>query len=175
MEKHTSLEKQTDYEGWLIEHVQRENPAVRDGRLATVRGHAFTAEDHVRWTMIGALMCDFRIDYDRVAAEVPAYGAHVADQVARLGRDHPIVKTQYYLETIDAEGGLRVVAGDIGRAIVKVSAVNEEFHRITAPAKVFTTQAAFIDAFNDGELEQDFVAVDLHHGALDEGVRAGDE
>ena len=48
----------------------------------------------------------FLADADRVAREVPAYGAHVADQVARLGRQHPIVKTQYYLEEISSEGGL---------------------------------------------------------------------
>jgi hypothetical protein len=43
---------------------------------------------------------------DAVAAEVPAYGEHVRKQVARLGRNHPIIRSQYYLETIDAEGGL---------------------------------------------------------------------
>ncbi|MEO0692692.1 MAG: oxygen-independent coproporphyrinogen III oxidase [Pseudomonadota bacterium] len=36
---------------------------VRDGGLATVRGHAFTAEDKVREAMIGKLMCDFAIDF----------------------------------------------------------------------------------------------------------------
>ena len=59
----------------------------------------------------------------------------------------------------DAEGGLRVVEGEVGRAIVKVSAVDEKYRAIRAPAKVFHSQAAFTQAFNDGELEQDFVAV----------------
>jgi phosphogluconate dehydratase len=57
------------------------------------------------------------------------------------------------------EGGLRLVAGNLGRAIVKVSAVDEEHHAVEAPAKVFQSQQAFVDAFNNGELEQDFVAV----------------
>ncbi len=57
------------------------------------------------------------------------------------------------------EGGLRLVAGNLGRAIVKVSAVHSEHHVIEAPAKVFQSQQAFVDAFNNGELEQDFVAV----------------
>ena len=48
----------------------------------------------------------FVVDADAVAAEVPAYGAYVAEQVARLGRQHPMVKTQYYSEEIDAQGGL---------------------------------------------------------------------
>jgi phosphogluconate dehydratase len=62
-------------------------------------------------------------------------------------------------DPFDSEGGLRVVDGDIGRAVVKVSAVSKEHHSITAPAKVFGTQAEFTKAFNDGELEQDLVAV----------------
>ena len=57
------------------------------------------------------------------------------------------------------EGGLRLVAGNLGRAIVKVSAVDAEHHAVEAPAKVFQSQQAFVDAFNNGELEQDFVAV----------------
>ncbi len=43
---------------------------------------------------------------DEVAAEVPAYGAFVAGQVARLGRQHPMVRTQFYSEEIDGQGGL---------------------------------------------------------------------
>ena len=57
------------------------------------------------------------------------------------------------------EGGMRLVAGNIGRAIVKVSAVDPEHHAIKAPARVFRQQQDFVDAFNKGELEQDFVAV----------------
>jgi hypothetical protein len=43
---------------------------------------------------------------DEVAAEVPAYGAFVRDQVTRLGRGHPMVKSQFYSEEIDAECGM---------------------------------------------------------------------
>lgn len=48
----------------------------------------------------------FVIDAGRVAQEAPAYGRFVAEQVARLGRNHPLVKTQYFCEEIDAEGGM---------------------------------------------------------------------
>ena len=48
----------------------------------------------------------FRIDANRVGAEVPAYAAFVAEQVARLGRDHPAVRTQYFSEEIDAVGSM---------------------------------------------------------------------
>ena len=48
----------------------------------------------------------FVLDADQVAAEVPAYGDFVAEQVKRLGRSNPMIRTQYYSEEIDAEGGL---------------------------------------------------------------------
>lgn len=46
----------------------------------------------------------FHITADQVAAEVPAYAAFVEKQVAKLGRNHPLVRTQLYSEEIDAEG-----------------------------------------------------------------------
>ena len=46
----------------------------------------------------------FHITADQVAAEVPAYAQFVQKQVAKLGRNHPLVKTQLYSEEIDAEG-----------------------------------------------------------------------
>jgi len=48
----------------------------------------------------------FKYDADRVGAELPAYAAYVADEVARQGRNHPLIRTQYFLEEIDAQGGL---------------------------------------------------------------------
>jgi phosphogluconate dehydratase len=57
------------------------------------------------------------------------------------------------------EGGMQLVQGNLGRAVVKVSAVDPAHYSVTAPAKVFHTQQAFVDAFNDGDLEQDFVAI----------------
>ena len=62
-------------------------------------------------------------------------------------------------DPFDREGGLRLVAGNVGRAIVKVSAVAPQHRSIEAPARVFASQSAFTKAFNDGELEMDFVAV----------------
>ncbi len=67
-------------------------------------------------------------------------------------------------EPFDQEGGLRLVQGNLGRAIVKISAVAEQYHAITAPARVFASQQEFKDAFNDGELDTDFVAVLANQG-----------
>jgi hypothetical protein len=48
----------------------------------------------------------FTITADQVSEEVPAYGDFVRQQVARMGREHPLVKTQFYGEEIDALGGM---------------------------------------------------------------------
>jgi len=48
----------------------------------------------------------FAYNADVVGNEVPAYAKYVAGQVERLGRNHPLIKTQYFLEAIDAQGGL---------------------------------------------------------------------
>ncbi len=45
----------------------------------------------------------FVLTADEVAQEVPAYGQYVAEQVARLGRFHPLVRTQYFSEEIAAQ------------------------------------------------------------------------
>ena len=48
----------------------------------------------------------WRLSADQVSSEVPYYGEFVAEQISKLGRQHPMVKTQYFSEDIDAEGGL---------------------------------------------------------------------
>lgn len=65
---------------------------------------------------------------------------------------------------------MRVVDGNVGRAIVKLSAVSEEHYTVTAPARVFHSQAAFTAAFNNGELEMDFVAVLSYQGPSANGM-----
>jgi phosphogluconate dehydratase len=70
----------------------------------------------------------------------------------------------------DKEGGLRLVQGNIGRAIAKVSAVSENHQSITAKAIVFESQDALTNAFQDGELERDFVAVLPFQGARAVGM-----
>ena len=48
----------------------------------------------------------FVISADEVAQEVPAYGEFVRQQIERLGRDHPMVRTQYFSEMMEQAGGL---------------------------------------------------------------------
>ena len=67
-------------------------------------------------------------------------------------------------------GGLRVLAGNLGRAIVKVSAVNPVHWMIEAPAEVFLSQDEFIHAYRTGKLEKDFVAVIKYQGPKANGM-----
>jgi phosphogluconate dehydratase len=73
-------------------------------------------------------------------------------------------------DAFDGEGGLRLVQGNLGRAIVKVSAVEPRHYRIEAPARVFGSQEAFIEAFKAGLLDGDFVAVVPWQGASANGM-----
>lgn len=62
-------------------------------------------------------------------------------------------------------GGLKILHGNIGRAVIKVSAVKEEHHVVIAPARVFDHQDDVITAFKKGELNQDTVVVVKNQGA----------
>lgn len=67
-------------------------------------------------------------------------------------------------------GGLVVLDGNLGRAVVKVSAVKEEHRIIEAPAIVFSSQHELMDRFKAGDLERDFVAVIPFQGPKANGM-----
>jgi phosphogluconate dehydratase len=58
-----------------------------------------------------------------------------------------------------AEGGLKLLTGNLGRSVIKVSAVPADRHVVEAPAIVFDTQEQLLAAFKAGTLERDFIAV----------------
>ncbi|MDA3912858.1 phosphogluconate dehydratase [Oleiagrimonas sp.] len=62
-------------------------------------------------------------------------------------------------EPFQAEGGLRVLNGNLGRAAIKVSSVPEDRHVVEAPAVIFHDQDEVRGAFERGELDRDMVAV----------------
>ncbi len=68
------------------------------------------------------------------------------------------------------EGGLRVMEGNLGRGVMKVSAVAPEHQIVEAPALVFEDQQDLADAFKAGELERDFVAVMRFQGPRSNGM-----
>ena len=62
-------------------------------------------------------------------------------------------------EAFTPDGGLRLLTGNLGKGIIKVSAVKPEHQVVEAPARVFDSQDAFAAAFKAGELHRDLIAV----------------
>ncbi|MBV9995615.1 MAG: phosphogluconate dehydratase [Caulobacteraceae bacterium] len=73
-------------------------------------------------------------------------------------------------DPFDAEGGIRMVKGPLGRAVVKTSAVKPEHRVVEAPAICFDDQEALLGAFRRGELDRDFVAVVRFQGPRSNGM-----
>ncbi|MDP2609911.1 MULTISPECIES: phosphogluconate dehydratase [unclassified Oceanobacter] len=63
-----------------------------------------------------------------------------------------------------ANGGLKLMRGNLGRGVIKVSAVAEAHRVVEAPAIVFNDQDDLAEAFKRGELEKDFIAVVRYQG-----------
>jgi len=73
-------------------------------------------------------------------------------------------------QPFSADGGLKLLAGNLGRAVIKTSAVKPEHRVVEAPAIVFDTQEALMAAFQRGELNRDFVAVVRFQGPRANGM-----
>ena len=102
-------------------------------------------------TCVGEVMADFG------RRATLAEGAISWPEERPTSSDHTIIRP--VANPFQAEGGISVVKGDIGRAVVKVSAVAEEHRTIDAPARVFQSQDEFAEAFEAGELNEDMVVV----------------
>jgi phosphogluconate dehydratase len=68
------------------------------------------------------------------------------------------------------DGGLRLVQGNVGRAVFKTSAVDEQRWLIEAPARCFSDQNEVLEAFKAGELERDVVVVVRFQGPRANGM-----
>lgn len=82
--------------------------------------------------------------------------------------DDTIVRT--IEEPFSPEGGFRILTGNIGRACIKVSAVERDRWTIEAPARVFTDQSEVQAAFKAGELDRDVVVVVRFQGPRANGM-----
>ena len=69
-----------------------------------------------------------------------------------------------------ATGGLKLLLGNLGRSVIKVSAVPENLHVIEAPCRVFDSQEALHSAFSAGELDRDVVCVVRWQGPQANGM-----
>ena len=69
-----------------------------------------------------------------------------------------------------ANGGLKMLSGNLGRAVMKISAVAKERHVIAAPALIFETEAEVKAAFEDGNLNRDVIVVVRGQGPAATGM-----
>ena len=67
-------------------------------------------------------------------------------------------------------GGLRLLQGNLGRSVIKVSAVKPDHRRVSAPARVFASQEALLAAYKAGELDRDVIAVVRFQGPRANGM-----
>jgi len=99
-----------------------------------------------------------RLDGDRVVWEEGPKASH--DTAVLRSVDDPFAK----------DGGLKVLEGNLGRSVVKTSAVASEHRIVTAPARVFDDQADFLAAFAADDLDGDLVAVLRYQGPAANGM-----
>lgn len=85
---------------------------------------------------------------------------HSGDVSVLTSYDQPFAK----------EGGIKLLTGNLGQAIIKVSAVAEAHHIVEAPCRVFASQEALTAAFEKKELFQDVIAVVRFQGAAANGM-----
>ncbi|MBY5599616.1 phosphogluconate dehydratase [Rhizobium leguminosarum] len=101
---------------------------------------------------------------------------------ARLGENGAVLREPSPEKSVDpkvlssietpfqANGGLKMLRGNLGKAVIKISAVKPERHIIEAPAVIFHSQQALQDAFKEGKLNRDFIAVVRFQGPKANGM-----
>jgi phosphogluconate dehydratase len=104
----------------------------------------------------------------RAEARLDAGGNVRWEPATRVSHDANVLRPAS--EPFQTTGGLKLLSGNLGRAVIKVSAVKPERHVIEAPAIVFHSQNQLMDAFKAGELERDFVAVVRFQGPRANGM-----
>ena len=95
-------------------------------------------------------------------------GAALAWADASESKDDTIVRSA--AKPFSATGGLKLLTGNLGRSVIKVSSVPDDRHVIEAAARVFDSQQGLLDAFNAGELEKDVICVVRWQGPQANGM-----
>ncbi len=83
-------------------------------------------------------------------------------------KDESIVRSAAH--PFSASGGLKLLEGNLGRSVIKVSSVPDDRHVIEAPARIFDSQEALHAAFNAGELDRDLICVVRWQGPQANGM-----
>jgi phosphogluconate dehydratase len=103
-----------------------------------------------------------------VEARLGADGSVVREASPRASGDEKVLVP--FSKAFQATGGLKVLSGNLGHAVIKTSAVKPERRVIEAPAKVFDSQQGLNDAFKAGLLTGDFIAVIRFQGPKANGM-----
>ncbi|MCE4555827.1 phosphogluconate dehydratase [Pelomonas cellulosilytica] len=106
--------------------------------------------------------------YTFVPRAVGQGGEVVREALPAVSGDDGVVRTAG--APFSATGGLMLLTGNLGRAVIKISAVPEDRHIVEAPCRIFTTQEAMQAAFKAGELERDVVVVVRFQGPHANGM-----
>jgi len=106
----------------------------------------------------------------REFGKVPARGGERLrwNDLPAASGDDSVVRTA--AAPFSATGGLKLLTGNLGRSVIKVSAVPEDRHIVEAPAIVFNAQEELLAAFKAGELQRDFIAVVRFQGPRANGM-----
>ncbi|MFC3678289.1 phosphogluconate dehydratase [Ferrovibrio xuzhouensis] len=103
--------------------------------------------------------------------QVPALeegGGVVWKTAGGASRDRDVLRTVD--EPFAADGGLKLLSGNLGRAVIKTSAVKPQHRIVEAPVRIFHDQADLQAAFARGELDRDFIAVVRFQGPQANGM-----
>jgi phosphogluconate dehydratase len=101
-------------------------------------------------------------------AEPALEGNQLVWSVAGASKDTSIVRPA--TDPFSPTGGLRLLLGNLGRSVIKVSSIPDDRHVVEAPARVFDSQDAMLVAFNGGELHSDVVCVVRWQGPQANGM-----
>ena len=106
---------------------------------------------------------------DRYRVELGLRDGRLVEQpAAALSHDTDVLRPAS--DPFQATGGLKLLDGNLGRSVIKTSAVHPSRHIVEAPARVFTDQQQLHTAFKAGELKGDFVAVVRFQGPQANGM-----
>ncbi len=91
-----------------------------------------------------------------------------ADEANNNSGDHDVIRPVD--SPFASEGGLKLLHGNLGKCIIKTSAVADEHLCVEAPAKIFSDQAQLAAAYKEGKLDCDFIAVVRFQGPSANGM-----
>ncbi|GAA63311.1 phosphogluconate dehydratase [Pseudoalteromonas sp. BSi20311] len=115
-------------------------------------------------------MCEPLLDKDDNLIMSNANGPSKVKWVACPENSHDEEVLRPVSNPFSKQGGLQLLTGNLGKAVIKVSAVAESHQVVSAPAKVFSSQGELQDAYSRGELNQDFIAVLKEQGPKAKGM-----